>query len=134
MFTQLTSTYHSFHSTIANAGNTFTPFNAVSTFFLSSRDFSKPAIPYQSEAALSKEAIAYWTSFAKHGNPSTSRLANTTAWDSFAPDLSDGGRHRLIIARGTDTAGNNTMERISDAEIDRCNFWMSEEVTSETRI
>ncbi|KAJ7866069.1 Alpha/Beta hydrolase protein [Mycena olivaceomarginata] len=100
-------------NTIANAGNTFTPFNT-------------------SEAVLSKEAIAYWTSFAAAGNPSTDKESISPAWESFiAPDSS---RRRLMLNRGNNTATNSTMETLTDAEMARCRFWMSEEVTAETRV
>ncbi|KAJ7798785.1 alpha/beta-hydrolase [Mycena leptocephala] len=96
-----------------NAGNTFTPFHA-------------------SEAVLAKEAVAYWTSFAATGNPSTDRKSISPVWESFiAPDSS---HRRLMLTRGGNTATNSTMETISEAEIQRCQFWMSEAVTAETRV
>ncbi|KAJ7917211.1 Alpha/Beta hydrolase protein [Mycena leptocephala] len=104
---------HGAPSTFGNAGNTFTPFNT-------------------SEAVLSREAIAYWTSFAATGNPSTDRESISPAWESFvAPDSS---HRRLMLTRGGNTATNSTMETITEAEIQRCQFWMSEDVTAETRV
>ncbi|KAF5350804.1 hypothetical protein D9758_010360 [Tetrapyrgos nigripes] len=58
-------------STIANAGNTFTPFNT-------------------SEATLSREAIAYWTSFGAAGNPSKTKLSTSPAWEAFASATRNG--------------------------------------------
>ncbi|KAJ7637392.1 Alpha/Beta hydrolase protein [Mycena polygramma] len=101
-------------STFGNAGNTFTPFNT-------------------SEAVLSREAIAYWTSFAAAGNPSTDKEAISPGWDAFVgPDSSS--RRRLKLTRGSDTATNSMMETITEDEIQRCQFWMSEDVVAETRV
>jgi carboxylesterase type B len=100
-------------NTFGNAGNTFTPFNT-------------------SEAVLSKEAIAYWTSFAATGDPSADKESISPAWESFVgPDSS---RRRLMLTRGNNTATNSTMETITEAKMQRCQFWMSENVTAETRI
>ncbi|KAK7457752.1 hypothetical protein VKT23_010091 [Stygiomarasmius scandens] len=60
-------------NTIANAGNTFTPFNA-------------------SEAALAREAIGFWTSFGSSGNPSDSKLDTSPSWTKF---VSVNGEHGL---------------------------------------
>ncbi|KAJ7151989.1 Alpha/Beta hydrolase protein [Mycena filopes] len=100
-------------NTIANAGNTFTPFNT-------------------SEAVLSHEAIAYWTSFAATGNPSTDKEAISPTWEPFAAGNSS--RRRLMFNRGGNTRTNSTMETIGEAEIGRCRFWMSEDVVVETRV
>ncbi|KAJ6575980.1 Alpha/Beta hydrolase protein [Mycena vulgaris] len=100
-------------NTFGNAGNTFTPFNA-------------------SEAVLSREAIAYWTSFGATGNPSLDKQATSPTWESFVGP--DGSRARLMLNRGGNAVTNSTMERITDAEIERCQFWMSEDVVAETRI
>ncbi|KAJ6613126.1 Alpha/Beta hydrolase protein [Mycena sp. CBHHK59/15] len=96
-------------SPFGNAGNTFTP-----------------------EAVLASEAIAYWTSFAATGNPSTDKKATSTAWESFAaPNAS---RRRLILTRGGDSVTNSTMQNLTMGEVQRCQFWMSENVTAETRV
>ncbi|KAJ7773978.1 Alpha/Beta hydrolase protein [Mycena metata] len=100
-------------NTIANAGNTFTPFNT-------------------SEAVLSREAIAYWTSFTATGNPSADKESISPTWESFVgPDSS---RRRLVLTRGNNTATNSTMESITEAKIQRCQFWMSADVVAETRV
>ncbi|KAJ7115056.1 Alpha/Beta hydrolase protein [Mycena crocata] len=104
-----------FFNTFENAGNTFTPFNT-------------------SEQVLSEEAIAYWTSFAATGNPSTDKEAISPIWEPFVAPGSDTPRRRLQLTRGDDTATNSTMEIITDAEIDRCRFWMSADVVAETRV
>ncbi|KAJ7021976.1 alpha/beta-hydrolase [Mycena alexandri] len=101
------------HRTIANAGNTFTPFNT-------------------SEAVLSHEAIAYWTSFAATGNPSTDKESISPTWESFVGPNSS--RRRLVLTRGSNAATNSTMESITDAKIQRCQFWMSPDVVAETRV
>ncbi|KAJ7503930.1 Alpha/Beta hydrolase protein [Mycena galericulata] len=101
---------HRAPSRVGNAGNTFTLFHT-------------------SEAVLAKEAVAYWTPFAATGNPSTDRESISPVWESFvAPDSS---HRRLMLTPGGNTA---TMETISEAEIQRCQFWMSEAVTAETRV
>ncbi|KAJ7051281.1 Alpha/Beta hydrolase protein [Mycena amicta] len=82
-------------NTIANAGNTFTRFNA-------------------SEAVLSQEAIAYWTSFGTTGNTTASKLAT--------------------LARDTSPVTASEMGVKTPTEIERCMFWMSENVTDETRV
>ncbi|KAJ6468134.1 Alpha/Beta hydrolase protein [Mycena vitilis] len=97
-----------------NAGNTFTPFNT-------------------SEAVLSREAIAYWTSFAAAGNPSTDKEVISPAWDAFAGPHSS-SRRRLKLTRGSDTATSSVMETITEDEMQRCQFWMSEDVVAETRV
>ncbi|GLB43419.1 putative type-B carboxylesterase lipase family protein [Lyophyllum shimeji] len=107
--------YYLFEGTnpFGNAGNTFTPFNT-------------------SEAALASEAIAYWTSFAATGDPSSMKKQASPTWDTFVS--SENARRRLMLERGSDTATNSGMENVTAAEIERCRFWMSEEVTAETRI
>ncbi|KAF7350217.1 Carboxylic ester hydrolase [Mycena venus] len=100
-------------NTFGNAGNTFTPFNT-------------------SEAVLSKEAIAYWTSFAATGNPSTDKESISPTWEFFVGPESS--RRRIVLTRGSNTSTNSTMESLTEAEMQRCQFWMSEEVTAETRV
>ncbi|KAJ7892416.1 Alpha/Beta hydrolase protein [Mycena leptocephala] len=108
-----------FFFTFENAGNTFTKFNTASQACLS-------------EAVLSKEAIAYWTSFAATGNPSTDKLPTSMEWEPFVgPDSS---RRRILLTRGGNAVTNSTMQTITKAEIQRCQFWMSEDVTAETMI
>ncbi|KIK70031.1 hypothetical protein GYMLUDRAFT_537146 [Collybiopsis luxurians FD-317 M1] len=105
-------------NTLVNAGNSFTPFNA-------------------SELAVSKEAIAYWTSFAQSGDPLVSKLTTSPVWDAFAPggsSTSNSTRQRLFITRGNSTLTASQMQFVSSAERERCQFWMSEGVTNQTRI
>ncbi|KAJ7489621.1 hypothetical protein B0H11DRAFT_2011776 [Mycena galericulata] len=73
-----------------------------------------------SEAVLSREAIAHWTSFAATGNPSTDKESTSPAWDSFV----DSGalRRHLVLTRGGDTMTNSTMQSITEAKIERCQF------------
>ncbi|KAJ3729523.1 Alpha/Beta hydrolase protein [Lentinula raphanica] len=104
-------------NTFANAGNTFTPFNA-------------------SESVVSREAIAYWTSFAQSGNPSSAKILTSPAWEVFAPTGHSqvDERQRLLISRGNDTDTASQMQFVSSAERERCMFWMSEGVTKQTRV
>ncbi|KAL0576629.1 hypothetical protein V5O48_005359 [Marasmius crinis-equi] len=102
-------------NTFGNAGNTFTPFNS-------------------SESLVSREGIAYWTSFAAFGDPSTSKLASSPVWEPFVTGEGNSTRRRLKITRGDDRATLTAMEDISDAEMERCRFWMSTDVTDQTRI
>ncbi|KAF9071773.1 alpha/beta-hydrolase [Rhodocollybia butyracea] len=107
-------------NTFANAGNSFTAFNA-------------------SELAVSKEAIAYWTSFAQSGDPSTSKLSTSPVWDLFAPAQNstrniNSTRQRMLVNRGNNTVTASHMQFVSSAERERCQFWMSEAVTNQTRI
>ncbi|TFK33991.1 Alpha/Beta hydrolase protein [Crucibulum laeve] len=99
--------------TFGNAGNTFTAFNT-------------------SETVLSKEAIAYWTSFAAKGDPNARKDSNSPGWPTFE----DSTDVRLRLIRGNNN-NNNTdtrSEDISMQEIQRCQFWMSENVTAETLV
>ncbi|KAH8834779.1 alpha/beta-hydrolase [Flagelloscypha sp. PMI_526] len=98
----------------ANAENSFTPFN-------------------ETEAALSQEAIAYWTSFAIHGDPNPSRLSYTPVWEPFAVGSE---RKRLVISEskvvGESASG---MEVIAQIKLDRAfKFWMSDKVLDETKV
>ncbi|KAJ3835491.1 Alpha/Beta hydrolase protein [Lentinula raphanica] len=104
-------------NTFANAGNTFTPFNA-------------------SESVVSREAIAYWTSFAQSGNASSAKILTSPAWEVFAPTghSQANERQRLLISRGNDTDTASQMQFVSSAERERCMFWMSEGVTKQTRV
>ncbi|KAF8997733.1 alpha/beta-hydrolase [Cyathus striatus] len=98
---------------VPTSGATFIPFNS-------------------SEAALSKEAIAYWTSFIATGNPSTTKLSNSLTWAGY---FTDGQPQRLLFDRGGDIKTNSTIQTVTDAEITRCKFWMTrEDVTAETRV
>ncbi|KAJ4482604.1 Alpha/Beta hydrolase protein [Lentinula aciculospora] len=126
-------------NTFGNAGNSFTPFNA-------------------SESAVSREAIAYWTSFSQTGNPSSAKLTTSPVWEPFSPswivsesltsrngadslsdlknrnNLADNTRQRLLITRGNDTTTASQMQSVSRTERERCMFWMSEGVTNQTRV
>ncbi|KAJ7779459.1 alpha/beta-hydrolase [Mycena maculata] len=79
----------------------------------------------QSEAVLSKEAIA----------PSTDKESTSPTWEpvNSSPHSASAGR-RLPLARGGDVVTNSTTESITEAEVQRCQFWMSEAVTAETRV
>ncbi|EJD05088.1 alpha/beta-hydrolase [Fomitiporia mediterranea MF3/22] len=95
-----------------NAGFTFTPFNAT-------------------EAVLSKESIAYWTSFISSGNPSTSREAISPEW----PPFSSGSRMVLSQPPNSSLMASASMMEITPPEqIERCKFWMSEKVANQTRL
>ncbi|KAF8166258.1 Alpha/Beta hydrolase protein [Pholiota molesta] len=87
-----------------NAGNYFTPFNA-------------------SEAALSTEAIAYWTSFAATGDPSTERKSVSPVWNKFTDSTNATTRSHLVLTRA-----------ITDAQVERCQFWMSDAVVAQTGV
>ncbi|THU96204.1 alpha/beta-hydrolase [Dendrothele bispora CBS 962.96] len=93
-----------------NAGNTFAPFNT-------------------SEAVLAHEAIAFWTSFGTSGDPSSSKLAISPSWEKF---VSENGQ--MQFTRGNDSMTASGMETIPQDEIQRCKFWMSEEVTQQIRV
>ncbi|EEB88077.1 hypothetical protein MPER_14296, partial [Moniliophthora perniciosa FA553] len=84
-----------------------------------------------SESLVAKEAIAYWTSFASTGNPTEAKLNASPSWEPFE---SGSDRRRINITRGSDSSTLSGMEDISAAEIERCQFWMSERVTEQTRV
>jgi hypothetical protein len=87
---------------------------------------------FQSEGVLAKEAIAYWTSFAAAGNPSTDKESISPTWEFFIGPESL--RRRIVLNRGSNTSTNSRMETLTEAEMQRCQFWMSEDVTAETRV
>ncbi|KAI5896640.1 alpha/beta-hydrolase [Schizophyllum commune H4-8] len=117
-------------NTIPNAGNTFTAFNEVRPSFAVIH-WARCSPPI-SEAVVSQEAIAYWTSFARTGDPSAAKYPTSPSWPPFAAD--DGRRQRLLVKEGTSEKTSSAADDISDYELIRCAFWMSEEVTAETRI
>ncbi|KAJ7825505.1 Alpha/Beta hydrolase protein [Mycena olivaceomarginata] len=87
---------------------------------------------YLFDGVLAKEAIAYWTSFAAAGNPSTDKESISPTWEFFiGPESS---RRRIVLNRGSNTSTNSRMETLTEAEMQQCQFWMSEDVTAETRV
>ncbi|KAH8116197.1 alpha/beta-hydrolase [Phellopilus nigrolimitatus] len=111
-------------SKLPNAGANFTAFNEHNL---------EPFI--QTEAPLSQEAIAFWTSFVSSGDPSTSRAAFSPAWPGFAT----GARMVLTEAANASAsaAGRATASGMEDtpaSQIQRCEFWMSLNVTAQTRV
>ncbi|GJJ10349.1 hypothetical protein Clacol_004575 [Clathrus columnatus] len=94
-----------------NAGYTFKAFNST-------------------ELPLSQEIIAYWTSFGRSGNPSQFK-------ETFSPDW-PGQRtgQRVVMTRNVipNDGTASSVESISAYEMERCLFWMSEEVTSQTML
>ncbi|KAF8180434.1 Alpha/Beta hydrolase protein [Pholiota molesta] len=103
------------YSVFGNAGNYFTPFNA-------------------SEAALSTEAIAYWTSFAATGDPSTERKSVSPVWNKFVDATNTTARSHLVLTRGGDVSTASAMQAITDAQVERCQFWMSDAVVAQTGV
>ncbi|KAH9477586.1 Lipase 1 [Psilocybe cubensis] len=98
-----------------NDGNTFTPFNT-------------------SEAVLASEAIAYWTSFVANGDPSVDKKATSPAWTKFSAGIGQDTRSRMQLTRGGNNVTASGMEGISPAQIERCQFWMSDTVAGQTRL
>ncbi|KAL5498324.1 hypothetical protein ACEPAH_2466 [Sanghuangporus vaninii] len=95
-----------------NAGFTFTAFNST-------------------EDALSRESIAFWTSFVSSGDPSTSRELISPGWQPFA----SGGRMVLSQPSSTDSMTSaSSMEVTPPDEIERCKFWMSLNATAQTEL
>lgn len=81
---------------------------------------------------MSKEAIAYWTSFVVNGDPTIGKETTSPLWLKYVAD--DGSRQRMVLTRGGDTVTSSVMEKITTAEAARCQFWMSDAVVEETRI
>ncbi|EGO03357.1 hypothetical protein SERLA73DRAFT_69239 [Serpula lacrymans var. lacrymans S7.3] len=98
-----------------NAGFTFTPFNST-------------------EASLSAEAIAYWTSFVESANPSTGRLSYSPEWMPFATPGQSSQMSIVLTESSTPGTSNSTMEALTPEHIERCEFWMQANVTAETTI
>ncbi|KAK0217399.1 Alpha/Beta hydrolase protein [Armillaria nabsnona] len=81
------------------------------------------------------EAIAYWTTFASSGVPSTFASATSSpssSWEKYVTP--NNTRQRMVFIRGNDTMTASRMKSITGVEIDRCKFWMSEDVIAELRI
>ncbi|KIJ63786.1 hypothetical protein HYDPIDRAFT_155304 [Hydnomerulius pinastri MD-312] len=98
-----------------NAGFTFTPFNST-------------------EATLSAEAIAYWTSFVSTGNPTSEKQSNSPTWAPFATPGSS-ARYGIVLTEGNVTGTTLTsMETFTADHIERCQFWMQANVTDQTTI
>ncbi|KAF8502965.1 alpha/beta-hydrolase [Gautieria morchelliformis] len=98
-------------NTAPNAGYTFKAFNST-------------------EMPLSQEIISYWASFARTADPSKFKQSFSPAWEGQPTGK------RVVMTR-SNTSGNGTasfMEDISAYEMQRCLFWMGEEVTSQTRL
>ncbi|EJD05092.1 alpha/beta-hydrolase, partial [Fomitiporia mediterranea MF3/22] len=96
----------------ANAGFTFTPFNST-------------------EATLSRESTAFWTSFVSSGNPSTSREDVSPEWMPFSTGK------RMVLNQQINSSSITSasmMEVTPPDEIDRCGFWMSKNVSDQTRV
>ncbi|TFK33990.1 hypothetical protein BDQ12DRAFT_614310, partial [Crucibulum laeve] len=83
-----------------------------------------------SESLLSTEAIAYWTSFIEKGDPNARKKSNSPGW----PVFEDATDVRLRFIRGNNNNTDTRTEGISSQEIQRCQFWMSENVTAETGV
>lgn len=81
---------------------------------------------------MSKEAIAYWTSFVANGDPTIGKKTTSPLWPKYIAD--DGSRQRMVFTRGGDAGTSSVMEKITTAETARCQFWMSDAVVEETRI
>ncbi|THH05598.1 hypothetical protein EW145_g4680 [Phellinidium pouzarii] len=96
----------------SNAGFIFTAFN-------------------ETEAPLSQESIAFWTSFISSGDPSNFRKSFSPAWDPFSSGT------RMVLTQDTTNGTSLTssgMEVTPPSQIERCMFWMSDNVTSQTGI
>ncbi|KAF8579657.1 alpha/beta-hydrolase [Ramaria rubella] len=94
-----------------NAGFTFKEFNTT-------------------ELPLSQEIISYWTSFTRAGDPSKFKQSFSPVWDKQSTGK------RVVMTRST-TPGNgtaSTLEEMTAYEVERCLFWMGEDVTSQTRL
>ncbi|KAI0322570.1 hypothetical protein OF83DRAFT_1092880 [Amylostereum chailletii] len=79
----------------------------------------------ESEAALSREAIAAWTSFV-----SSDLTEHATLWPTYKPDV----RNRMVFTRGNGNATASQLEQISAFEAARCAFWMQEDVVDQTGV
>ncbi|KIJ35255.1 hypothetical protein M422DRAFT_180911 [Sphaerobolus stellatus SS14] len=73
------------------------------------------------------EIIAYWTSFARSGDPSTFKQSYSPTWVQHTTG------QRVVMTRGTSSNGTaSSLEEVTSYEGERCAFWMSEDVTKET--
>jgi len=98
-------------NTAANAGFTFKAFNST-------------------ETPLSEEMVAFWTSFASSGNPSTTKKSFSPTWKTFPSS-----KGRMVMTEATNSSGTASgMEVTPTDEIARCRFWMSLNATSNTTI
>ncbi|KDQ29931.1 hypothetical protein PLEOSDRAFT_154655 [Pleurotus ostreatus PC15] len=89
----------------------------------------------ESEARLSQEAIGFWTSFISSGNPSTENTPKRITWAPFVSNTSSNvtniTRNRIVLERGSDEVAptNSVIESIPSVEFERCNFWMSANIS-----
>ncbi|KAL4261835.1 Carboxylic ester hydrolase [Pleurotus pulmonarius] len=94
----------------------------------------------ESEARLSQEAIGFWTSFVSSGSPSMENTPERVTWAPFMSDTASSAtntiHNRLVLQRGSDEGAQTSsrIESIPSVEFERCNFWMSANVTAETRV
>ncbi|KAF9021626.1 alpha/beta-hydrolase [Hymenopellis radicata] len=88
------------------------------------------------EKLLSQEAIGYWTSMTATGDPSSDKLAEAPLWESYTEDVGPvAGRPVLFVdpmLRRTHSA--SAMGQFTEESVKRCRYWMSEQVTAETRV
>ncbi|KAI0322569.1 alpha/beta-hydrolase [Amylostereum chailletii] len=80
----------------------------------------------ESEALLSREAIAAWTSFVSSNNP--------TEYAALWPAYQSDARNRMVFTRGNGTTTASQLEQISAFEAARCAFWMQEDVVDQTGV
>ncbi|KAF4580397.1 hypothetical protein EYR40_003113 [Pleurotus pulmonarius] len=95
----------------------------------------------ESEARLSQEAIGFWTSFIASGNPSAAAAPARIVWTPFISSSPSNTttttvHSRIVLERGDDEGmkTKTMIELIPAEDIERCNFWMSSNVTAETRV
>ncbi|KAL5525113.1 hypothetical protein ACEPAF_8982 [Sanghuangporus sanghuang] len=82
------------------------------------------------EDALSKESVAFWTSFISAGNPSASREFISPEWLPF----SSGSRIVLNQPSNSSLMSASIMEVAPPKEVEWCKFWMAENAIWQTRL
>ncbi|KAI1489283.1 Alpha/Beta hydrolase protein [Biscogniauxia mediterranea] len=80
-----------------------------------------PASYYTYNAAVVPLVMDYWLSFVRALDPSALRGEGASDWEPWEEDL--GEPRRLLVSSGDGNATTASMEEVSQAEEDRCQFW-----------
>ncbi|RSH93215.1 hypothetical protein EHS25_007569 [Saitozyma podzolica] len=85
----------------SQATNTFKPFNST-------------------EAPLAREAVSYWTSFARSYDPSTSKASGSPSWPAVGAGGNNVNGKRIVPMEGSANGTATTVENIDDGYVQRC--------------
>jgi hypothetical protein len=86
---------------VLTTADTFKPFNST-------------------EAPLAREAVSYWTSFARSYDPSTSKASGSPSWPAVGAGGNNGNGKRIVPMEGSANGTATTVENIDDGYVQRC--------------